>query len=99
LFYIRDETRSFALNKGYRLKRSKKRVFKKILGPKREEVKGGWRKLHNEELHDLYSLPNIIRVVNKGEGDLQGMWHALGRRETYIGLGWGNMKEGDYLKT
>jgi len=69
------------------LKRSKERVLKKILGPKREEVKGGWRKLHNKELHNLYSLPNIIRVVNKGEGDVQGMWHALVRREMHTGLG------------
>jgi len=42
------------------LKRSKKRGLKKILGPKREEVKGGWRKLHNEELHDLCSLPILL---------------------------------------
>jgi len=81
------------------LKRSKKRALKKILGPKREEVKGGWRKLHSEELHDLYSLPNIIRAVNKGEGDVQGMWHALGRKEVHTGLGWGSMKERDYFKT
>lgn len=72
-------------------------MLKKILEPKREEIKGGWRKLH-EELHDLYSLPNIIRVVNKGEGDVQVMWHALGRREMHTGLGWGSMKERDYLK-
>jgi hypothetical protein len=32
-------------------------------GPKRDEVTGEWRKLHNEELHDLYSLPNIIRIM------------------------------------
>jgi hypothetical protein len=33
------------------------------VGPKRDEVTGGWRKLHNEELHNLYSSPNIIRMV------------------------------------
>jgi hypothetical protein len=37
-------------------------VFRKIFGPKREED-GSWRKLHNDELHDLYSSPNIIRVI------------------------------------
>jgi len=40
-----------------------KRVLKGVFGPKRDEVKGEWRKLHNEELRDLYSLPNIVRVV------------------------------------
>jgi hypothetical protein len=39
------------------------RVLRRIFGPKRDEVTGDWRKLHNEELNDLYSLPNIVRVV------------------------------------
>ena len=39
------------------------RVLRGVFGPKREEVRGEWRKLHNEELSDLYSLPNIVRVV------------------------------------
>jgi hypothetical protein len=38
------------------------RVLKRIFGPKRDEVTGEWRKLHNEELHDLYSSPSIIRM-------------------------------------
>jgi hypothetical protein len=37
--------------------------MKRIVGPKRDEVTGEWRKLHNEELHDLYSSPNIVRVI------------------------------------
>jgi hypothetical protein len=39
------------------------RVLRRVFGSKREEVTGEWRKLHNEELNDLYSLPNIVRVV------------------------------------
>ena len=39
------------------------RVLRRIFGPKRDEVTGELRKLHNEELRDLYSLPNIVRVV------------------------------------
>jgi hypothetical protein len=39
------------------------RVLKRVFGPKRDEVTGEWRKLHKEELSDLYSLPNIVRVV------------------------------------
>jgi hypothetical protein len=38
-------------------------VLRRVFGPKRDEVTGDWRKLHNEELNDLYSLPNIVRVV------------------------------------
>jgi hypothetical protein len=39
------------------------RVLMRIFGPKRDEVTGEWRKLHNEELNDLYSLPNLVRVI------------------------------------
>jgi hypothetical protein len=39
------------------------RVLRRIFGPKREEVTEDWRRLHNEELHDLYISPNIVRVI------------------------------------
>jgi hypothetical protein len=39
------------------------RVLRRIFGPKRDEVTGGWRKLHDEELHNLYSSPSIIRMI------------------------------------
>jgi hypothetical protein len=39
------------------------RVLRRMFGPKRDEVTGEWRKLHNEELHDLYSSPSIIRII------------------------------------
>jgi hypothetical protein len=39
------------------------RVLTRLFGPRRGEVMGNWRKLHNEELHNLYSLPNIIRMI------------------------------------
>jgi hypothetical protein len=39
------------------------RVLRRIFGPKRDEVTGEWRKLHNEELYGMYSLPNIVRVI------------------------------------
>jgi hypothetical protein len=42
---------------------SKNRVLRRIFEPKRKEVAGGWRRLHNEELHILYTSPNIIRVM------------------------------------
>jgi len=40
-----------------------RRVLRRIFGPKREEVVGGWRSLHNEKLHNLYPSPYIIRVI------------------------------------
>jgi hypothetical protein len=39
------------------------RVLRSIFGPKRNGVTGGWRKLHNEELHNLYSSPSVIRII------------------------------------
>jgi hypothetical protein len=47
----------------HRLRVFENRVLRRIFGPKRDEVTGGWRKLHNEELHGLYSSPSIIRVI------------------------------------
>ena len=46
-----------------RLRVFENRVLRRVFGPKRDEVTGEWRKLHKEELSDLYSLPNIVRVV------------------------------------
>jgi hypothetical protein len=46
----------------HRLKVFENRVLRGIFGPKRDEVTGGWRKLHNEEIHNLYSSPSIIRI-------------------------------------
>jgi hypothetical protein len=41
------------------------RVLRRIFGPNRDEVTGGWRKLHNEELHGLYSSPSIVSVIKE----------------------------------
>ena len=46
-----------------RLKMFDNTVLRRIFGPKRDEVTGEWRKLHNEELNDLYCSPNIVRVI------------------------------------
>jgi hypothetical protein len=48
--------------------RDEHRMLKRIFGPKRDEVTGEWRKLHNEELHDLYSSPSIIRMIKSRTG-------------------------------
>jgi hypothetical protein len=57
------ETWSLTLREEDRLRVFENRVLRRIFGPKRDEVTGEWRKLHNEELHNLYSSPDIIRQV------------------------------------
>jgi hypothetical protein len=51
------------LREEHRLRVFENKVLKRVFGPKRYEVTGEWRKLHSEEISDLYSLPNIVRVV------------------------------------
>jgi hypothetical protein len=57
----RCQTRSLILREEHRLRVFENMVLRRIFGPKRDEVMGEWRKLHNEELHNLYSSPYIIR--------------------------------------
>jgi hypothetical protein len=58
------ETWSLTLREEQSLRVFQNRVLRRIFGPKRDEATGEWRGLHNEELNDLYSSPNIIRVIN-----------------------------------
>jgi hypothetical protein len=62
-------------------------VLRRIFGPKRDEVTGEWRKLHNEEFQDLYSWPSIIRMKARR---MRWAGHAerVGRRGTRIGCWW-----------
>ena len=57
------------------------RVLRSVFGPKRDEVTGEWKKLHNEELRDLYSLPNIVQVVKSRRMRWASIWGAWGRGE------------------
>jgi hypothetical protein len=83
------ETWSLTLGKENRLRVFENRVLRRIFGPKRKED-GSWRKLHNDELHDLYSSPNIVRVIKSRSmrwaghvarmGERRGAYRVLGGR-------------------
>jgi len=57
------ETWSLTLREEHRLKVFENRVLRRVFGPRRNEVTGEWRKLHNDYLNDLYCSPNIVRVI------------------------------------
>jgi hypothetical protein len=67
---------------------SENRVLRRVFGPKRDEVTGEFRKLHNEELHYLYSSPNIISQITSMRMSGLDMWHAWERRGKCTGFWW-----------
>jgi hypothetical protein len=74
------------------------RVLRSIFGPKRAEATWEWRRRrHNEELNDLYSSPNIIRLIKSRRMRWAGMYHVWGKREMHTGFWWGDMRECDHL--
>jgi hypothetical protein len=67
-----------------------------IFGPKRDKVTRGWRKLHNEELHNLYSSPSIIRMIKSRWMRCAGYVARMGIVGIHIGYQWESRKEGDH---
>jgi hypothetical protein len=67
---------------------SENRVLRRIFGPKRDEVTGDWRELHNEELHKLYSSPNIIRMIKSRRMRWAGHVARIGDKKIHIGYWW-----------
>jgi hypothetical protein len=69
------------------------RELRRIFGPKRNEVTGEWRKLHHEELDDLYSSPSVMRVIKARRMRWAGHAARMGRRGTRIGCWWESQRE------
>ena len=74
------ETWSLTLREERRLRLFEDRVLGRIFGSKRDEVTGEWRKLHNEELNNLYSSPNIVRVIKPRRMRWAGHVARMGER-------------------
>jgi hypothetical protein len=72
------------------------RELGRIFRPKRDEVTVGWGKVHNEELHNLYSSPNIVRMIMSRRMRWAGHVTRMGRRGMHIGYWWGSQKERDH---
>jgi hypothetical protein len=72
------------------------RVLRRIFGPKRDEVTGDWRKLHNEELHRLYFSPSIIRMIKSRRMRWAGHVVRMGEKRNAYRILVGNQKERDH---
>jgi hypothetical protein len=72
------------------------RVPRRIFGLRMDEVTGGWRKLHNEELHDLYPSPSKTRMMKSRRMRWTGNVARMGRREKRIGYWWESQRERDH---
>ena len=91
------ETWSLTLREKLGLRLNENRVLS-IFGPKREEVTREWRKLHNEELNDLYCSPNIVQVIKSGRTKWAGNVARMDERRGVYRIWWGNLRESGNLK-
>jgi hypothetical protein len=89
------KTWSLTLREKHSLRVFENRALIRIFGPKRDEVTGEWRKLHNEELHNLYSSPDIIRQVKVNEVGGACGTHGRGKCTRFL---WESPKEKDHLE-
>jgi hypothetical protein len=75
------ETLSLTLREEHRLRVFEYRVLRRLFGPKKEEVRGEWRKSHNDELHKLHSSPIIIRIIKSRRMRWTGHVARMGEEE------------------
>jgi hypothetical protein len=87
------ETLSLTLREERRVRMFENRVLRRVFGPKRDKVTGEWRKLHNKELKDLFSLPNIVRVLKLRRMRWAGHLAHMERIEVCTGCWWGSLRE------
>jgi len=80
------ETWSLTLREEMKLKLFRNMVLRRIFGPRRDEVTGEWRRLNNEELNDLYSSPNIVRVIKSRRMRWVGHVAHIGEERGRIGF-------------
>jgi hypothetical protein len=92
------ETCSLILKEEHGLGVLEIRVLRRIFGPKKYEVTGGWRKLHNEEFHRFYFSSSIIRMIKSRRMRWAGHVVRMGRRGMHMGYFWGSQKERDNLE-
>jgi len=85
------------LGEEFRLRVFENMVLRRILGRKWDGVTGEWRKLHKEELNDLYGSLYIARMINSRRMRWAGHVALMGRGEAYTGFWWGNLRERDHL--
>ena len=71
-------------------------VLRRIFGPRSDVVMGEWRRLHNEELNDLYSSPNIVRVIKSRRMGWAGHVARMGEERVCIRSWWGSRRERDH---
>ena len=90
------ETWSLTLRQERKLRVFENMVLRRIYGSMSDGVRGEWKRLHNEELNDLYSSPNIVRVVKSRIMRWAGHVARVGEERGRIGSCWGNRKEGDH---
>jgi hypothetical protein len=90
------ETWSLTLREERRLRVFENKMLRKIFGPRRDELTGEWRRLHNEEINVLYSSPNLVRVIKSRRMNGLVMWRVWVRRRECVGSWWGNRRERDH---